>query len=314
VSDEKDVDDDSEDSTQSTGLVLVPIRSPLNPDLIRTASAPFLDWLGQSAVYEMESQLKSTLLLTESQLRQPRNDLRFLMQAANTTDYATLLQAQIIQPIFASLIQTGKGADRIYQLSLLARKLLVFLFSQQSKLSNAVINPSVHASWRILDRYSHDATKKRKLNQRNRMVLGNNDDSDIMTEEEMVILQRGCLSTMDKLEATPGHRFPLTIAQSWQRCFITLLFLDLIGPRSQTMASLSTDTLLRPNAPNNTSAGLWQVRIPAEKSKSGQPVLMDVPALLSPRLDVLFNRVLPPDWTGPLFIMRNGKVRTDFTD
>lgn len=177
-----------------------------------------------------------------------------------------------------------------------------------------MINPSVHASWRILDRYSHDATKKRKLNQRNRMVLGNNDDSDIMSEEEMVILQRGCLSTMDKLEATPGHRFPLTIAESWQRCFISLLFLDLIGPRSQTMSSLSTDTVLRPNAPNNTSAGLWQVRIPAEKSKSGQPVLMDVPALLSPRFEILFDRVLPPDWTGPLFVTRNGKVRTDFTD
>ena len=64
MSDEKDVDDDSEDSTQSTELVLVPIRSPLNLDLIRTASAPFLDFLGQSPVYEMESQLKSTLQST----------------------------------------------------------------------------------------------------------------------------------------------------------------------------------------------------------------------------------------------------------
>ena len=114
-------------------LALVPVAVLPHPEVVRSASEPLLAWLGQSPVYEMERQVKSTLLITDAQLRQPSTDLRFLMQAAGTTELRALIEPATVQRILDSLLANGKGPDRVYQLTLLLRKVLVFLFVQQSQ-------------------------------------------------------------------------------------------------------------------------------------------------------------------------------------
>jgi integrase len=298
-----------------TPLLLGPTLTStvLTKEALAAAMKPFLDWLGESPVYEMESSLKHTLLTTESQLRQPRNDLRFLLNAAGTLSLSALVQPNMVERLLGSLVRTGKGPDRIFSLSLILRKVLVFLFVQQSKATHSVINPSLHATWQLLDRYSHEYGRKRKLRQRDRMVFGR-DDEEVMTQEEMTTLMKGCLREMDRLEALPGGRFARAEAERWQKFFITLLFLTLVAPRSQTLASLSTETLLAPGAPGNDSDDQYLVRISAEANKAGQPVYLHVPKELTGRMKVMLTRVLPKDYKGSLFLLRNGKPRTDFTD
>ncbi len=269
--------------------------------------------MGESPVYEMERMLKNTLFTTEAQLRQPRNDLRFLLRSAGTVHLSDMLQPTKVEVILQGLEELKKGPDRIYALTLLLRKVMVFLFAQQSKSTNAVINPSQHPSWRILDQYSHRFGKKRKLHQRDRAVFGR-DVSEPMTQDEMTILLRGCLSEMDRLEELYDGRFLRGEAERWQKCFATVLFVVLIAQRSQTIAALSTETILEPGAAGNESTTQYLVRISASENKAGQPVLLHIPELLTPRMHVLFARVLFEGHKGPIFVMRNGRGRTDFTE
>ena len=53
---------------------------------------------------------------------------------------------------------------------------------------------------------------------------------------------------------------------------------------------------------------------PRSSTKTGQPVLLDVPAPLTARMDVLFTRVLKAGHQGALFLTRSGAVRTDYTE
>ena len=220
---------------------------------------PFLAWLGESPVYEMERMLKNTLFTTEARLRQPRNDLRFLLRSAGTCNLSALLQPANVEIILQGLEELKKGPDRIYALTLLLRKAMVFLFAQQSKTTNAIINPSQHPAWRFLDGYSHRYGKKRKLHQRDRAVFGR-DVSEPMTQEDMTILVRGCLSEMDRLEALCDGRFLHGEAERWQKCFVTVLFVVLIARRSQTIAALSTETIIPPGEAGNASTTQCLVR------------------------------------------------------
>ena len=314
---EAKVEDDSdspEGSLLSASTVLLkPAGATLSNEALDAAVKPFLEWLGEAPVYEMENTLKGSLLLSESQLRQPRNDLRFLLNAAGTTQLSVLVQPHVVKRLLSGLQVTGKGPARVFQLCLMLRKVLVFLFAQQSKATSSTISPSQHAAWGLLSRSSHDASKRRKLRQRDRMAFGDDED-EIMTHEEMTLLQNGCLRAMDKVEEAMECRFSRSDAERWQKFFINILFLTVIGPRSETMASWSTKTVLSPGAPGNRSDTQYLVRISAEENKAGQPVFIHVPELLTRRMIVLFTRVLPKDYEGPLFLTRSGRARTDFTD
>ena len=116
------------------------------------------------------------------------------------------------------------------------------------------------------------------------------------------------------MEEAKESRFTRSEAERWQKFFINILFLTVIGPRSETMAAWSTKTVLSPGAPGNRSDTQFLVRISAEENKAGQPVFIHIPELLTRRMNVLFTRVLPKDYEGRLFLTRSGKSRTDFTD
>jgi hypothetical protein len=309
---EAKLEDDIDSPVGSTSL-LKPVGTMLCNEALDAAMKPFLNWLGEAPVYEMENTLKGSLLLSESQLRQPRNDLRFLLNAAGTTQLSVLVQPDVVKRLLNGLQFTGKGPARVFQLCLMLRKVLVFLFSQQSKATSSTISPAQHSAWGLLSRSSHDASKKRKLRQRDKMAFGDDED-EIMTQEEMTLLQNGCLRAMDKVEELTEARFTRPDAERWQKFFINILFLTVIGPRSETMAAWSTKTVLPPSAVGNNSDTQYLVRISAEENKAGQPVYLHIPELLTRRMKVLFIRVLPKDYEGALFLTRSGKARTDFTD
>ena len=169
----EDDSDSSDGSLLSVSTTLLkPAGTMLSNEALDAAVNPFLEWLGEAPVYEMENTLKGSLLLSESQLRQPRNDLRFLLNAADTTQLSVLVQPDAVKRLLNGLQLTGKGPARVFQLCLMLRKVLVFLFAQQSKATSSTISPAQHAAWGLLSRSSHDASKKRKLRQRDRMAFG----------------------------------------------------------------------------------------------------------------------------------------------
>ena len=98
----------------------------------------------------------------------------------------------------------------------------------------------------------------------------------------------------------------------WTKCWVTVLFITLVSPRSQTMASLSTSTVLAPGAQGNSSSTRYLVRVSAELNKAEQPFICHVPDELTQHMTFFLRRVLPPGHVRALFRTRSGKTRTDF--
>ena len=285
---------------------------------LHAACEPFVAWLGESPEFEFERALKTALLLTDRQQEQPRADLCFAMRFADSSHLPTVLEPDNVQRFLDHMEQSGKGVSRKYALCHVLRKALAFLFSSQSRAANAVISPSTHSSWKLLDQYAHRWGKKRKLEQRDRAVFGSGGEAP-MTAEEMTKLQRGCLEQMDAIERQYGGLLLLGDGERWQKYLITMLLVVLVAPRSQTISAMSTETVLPPGAPSNPSATQWFIRISATQNKAGQPVMLLIPDLLTPRMTVLFQRVLPKGHTGALFLKRSRKgtaptARTEFGD
>ena len=181
----------------------------------------------------------------------------------------------------------------------------------------AYISPTTHPSSVVIDEYAARAGRKRKLVQRDRMAFGD-DEEEWMTQEEMVILMRGCLAELVKVE----HRYreggfcPGAVekvdAEWWTKCWVVLLFITLVAPRSQTLASLTTSSVLAPGAAGNASSTQYLVRVSAELNKAEQAFICHVPEELTPHMAFYLRRVLPQGHEGALFRTRSGKTRTDF--
>jgi integrase len=97
----------------------------------------------------------------------------------------------------------------------------------------------------------------------------------------------------------------------------------LLAPRQQVFRQLTTDTLVAPrldganenslNNNNNSSNKNYTIRMSAEHSKVGCPVLLRVPDILTARLEFYLFRILPADHVGHLFLQRGNKPRKDFS-
>ena len=254
---------------------------------------------------------------TEKQLIPLRNNLRFLLDATGTRQLNALVQPQVVRSLLEGLVSCGKGSARVYALSLLLRKVVAFLCTQQSATSMAYISTVTHPSTAIIDEFAQKAGRKRKLVQRDRMAFGEDDDV-FMSLEEMTVLMRCCLNDMAGLEQRVGLESGAPVqrleAEWWTRCFVVMLFITLISPRSQTMASLSTSTLLAPGTPGNSSATQYLVRVSAEVNKAGQAFICHVPEVLTLHVTFYLRRVLPAGHQGALFRTRSGETRTDYGD
>ena len=278
------------------GLPSAPAE-PIDDEAFTAASTPFLQ----------------SLRPTEKQLPPIRSNLRFLLDASGTRQLNALVQPAVVESLLAGLVRCGKGAARVYALAILLRKVVAFLCTQQSAVSMAYIAPSTHPSSAVIDEYAARAGRKRKLVQRDRMAFGD-DEEEWMTAEEMTILMRGCLAEMTRLEHVyrDGRVLQQADAEWWTKCWVSLLFITLAAPRSQTMASLTTSSVLAPGAPGNVSSTQYLVKVSAELNKAEQAFICHVPEELTLHMTFFLRRVLPAGHEGALFRTRSGKTRTDF--
>ena len=208
-----------------------------------------------------------------------------------------------------------KAASR-YKTFLLLKKVVVYLAGkvrQQSGLDNG---PGGFNSWERLLQLCDDANRERDADEADRLLFDDRSE-DIMTRDEQHACLAACSQRLQQLRAVPLHQWTIGQRRSFEAHLVTALFLVLAGPRSQILAQMKVgSTLLCPGAPGNGSPqGCYEVQIRARDTKGKkQGALLSIPAEYSQHLAFFITAFLPAGWTGHVWLQRNNKPRTAFTD
>ena len=208
-----------------------------------------------------------------------------------------------------------KAASR-YKTFLLLKKVVVYLAGkvrQQSGLDNG---PGGFNSWERLLQLCDDANRERDADEADRLLFDDRSE-DIMTRDEQHACLATCSQRLQQLRAVPLHQWTIGQRRSFEAHLVTALFLVLAGPRSQILAQMKMgSTLLCPGAPGNRSPqGCYEVQIRARDTKGKkQGALLSIPAEYSQHLAFFIAAFLPEGWTGHVWLQRNNKPRTAFTD
>jgi hypothetical protein len=308
---ESDSSESDSTSTNSSG------RSPslfITDAVADGLTHDFLLWLGQGPETVIEQTVKGRRMTTEKQLMPIRLNLRFLLNAVGSADrvsLSTLVEVDSIKAIMAQLEQRRVGPARIYALSLLLKKVCVYLCSRQSSASMLYISPQTLPSWQLIDSYCNQSSRKRKLRQRDRLVLHTSQAT--MTAKELTTVVRGCLSVLDAVmqKEEEGQLGLLkSDARRFTEYFITVCFALLLAPRQQVFRAMTMECL---EPPRDGKTSTYIVRLSAERSKVGHPVLLRVPDVLTAKFAFYLGRVLPAGHAGHIFLQRSGEPRQDFS-
>ena len=97
-------------------------------------------------------------------------------------------------------------------------------------------------------------------------------------------------------------------ARRFTECFITVLFALLLAPRQQVLREMTMDSIARSGDRSN-----YVIRMSAERTKVGHPVLLRVPDILTEKFHFYFRHILPQGHTGHVFLQRGGEPRQDFS-
>ena len=284
----------------------------------------FLRWLEQGPETIVEQMVKGRRMTTEKQLAPIRLNLRFLLNTVNAlvpradadqppVSLSSLVGVDSVKAVMSHLEQRKVGPARIHALSLLLKKVSVYLCSRQSSTSMLYISPQTLPSWQLIDSYCNHSSRKRKLQQRDRLVLHTSQTT--MTSEELTVVIRGCLAVLSEVMAktavadVDGALGMLkSDARRFTECFITVLFALLLAPRQQILREMSMDSITR-----SGDRGNYIIRMSAERTKVGHPVLLRVPDVLTKKFDFYREHILPRGHTGHVFLQRGGEPRQDFS-
>ena len=284
----------------------------------------FLRWLEQGPETTVEQMVKGRRMTTEKQLAPIRLNLRFLLNTVNAlvpradanqppVSLSSLVGVDSVKAVMSHLEQRGVGPARIYALSLLLKKVCVYLCSKQSSTSMLYISPQTLPSWQLIDSFCNHSSRKRKLRQRDRLVLHTSQTT--MTSEELTVVVRGCLAVLDEVmkkttvdDADGAFGMLKGDARRFTECFITVLFALLLAPRQQVLREMTMDSITQ-----SGDGGNYVIRMSAEKTKVGHPVLLRVPDVLTGAVGFYFQHILPQGHTGHVFLQRGGEPRQDFS-
>jgi hypothetical protein len=298
----------------------------------------FMEWLGQGPVSVVEQMVKKRRLTTDKQVTPVRQNLRHLftmvseLQSIDIADLtlSSLTKLETVKAIMHRLEQRQVGPARIHALVLLLKKICVYLCSMQSNATMLYISPQTMPSWHLIDSHCSQATKKRKMRQRDRMVLhtvslpqalapSQSVQTSLptqpgMTSEELTTVIHGCLGVLDELMTALSTDASISItkevAKRYTEHFITVCFALLLAPRQQVFRQLTMEHLVRQN--DN-----YIIRMSAEQSKIGQPILLRIPNVMTSKFEFYLSRVLPSmrnnNNTSHLFVQRDGEPRQDFS-
>ena len=210
----------------------------------------------------------------------------------------------------------GVKAGSRYKAYLLLKKVVVYLSGKVRQQTGVDSGPGHFSSWQRLLQLCDDANRERDADEADRLLFDDRSE-DIMTRDEQHACINACSHRLQQLRAVPLHQWTLGQRRSFEAHLVTALFLVLAGPRSQILAQMKvSSTLLRPGAPGNRSPpGCYEVQIRARDTKGKkQGALLSIPAEYSNHLAFFIEAFLPEGWAGHVWLQRNHKPRTAFTD
>jgi hypothetical protein len=92
--------------------------------------------------------------------------------------------------------------------------------------------------------------------------------------------------------------------------FITACFALLLAPRQQVFRAMTMESIERPQEGTTST---YIIRVSAERTKVGHPVLLRVPDVLTAKFDFYLDHILPAGHNGHVFLQRGGQPRQDFS-
>ncbi len=167
------------DLTRMAGVTAVlDAKATERDQMLQEACAPFLQWLCQPPMTEVEALVKARRVKDISQLKPIKLNLRFIFgllvesQTVDTLQLTQLSQRPVCEMLARALDQRNVGSTRVYGIFLLVKKVLVFLASQESARRGQFVTPNTYASYMFVDAVCTESTQRRKQDARNRALLG----------------------------------------------------------------------------------------------------------------------------------------------
>lgn len=304
-----------------------PAAVPLGPDAPLLVSsvdqtevvADYIKWLGEPPLAQFEHGVKSRCKVKESQIKPERTTLLFLLSQAlmrvppgTTVDLRTLTQAEVVTSMLTDLEAKVKS-ERVYQCSLVLKKVCVYLCCRQSSRTKLYITPDHLSGWSVIASFAQKHCSHRKLAQRDRMVLyGEELAKKSMSPQELDIVLQRAMAELSRLEDEWVVPIPYEIEARYVSFFLTACLVLLFAPRQQILRELTTETVLPPRSPGNSS-DQYVIKVSSTHSKISQPVLLRVPDSMTCHWTFYYRFILGASYSGSIFRQRGGGGRQDFT-
>jgi hypothetical protein len=159
----------------------------MSDEAFEKATESFMTWLTAPPMTPMEQILKAKRAKSDAQLKPMQNNLRFLFRELyekgvakiepSTPSPAVFLDLATCKALHCHLLDRQVRGERIYQLFLLIKKVLVFLASEKSIREEKYFVPNLFPSFVFVDAICMEASSERKVANMNRYLLGKSDPS-----------------------------------------------------------------------------------------------------------------------------------------
>lgn len=165
---------------QQTAELIRKIHSPIiSNDALDRLFQEFFSWLGQPAMTSIEIQVKSHRITKDSQLAPLKANCRFLCNIILQSDVvsqmselrlALFTKLSSAQYVYNYLQQQKVQHERMYQIFLLFRKILVWMVSKQSFATGRHLSPHILESYTFVDQVALESSQLRKQHVADRLA------------------------------------------------------------------------------------------------------------------------------------------------
>ena len=184
---EEQKEEEEEEGAQvaAAGEIPAPLDLPayepapsLQDTQLQAACLPFLQWMCQPPITQVEALIKARRVKVITQLQPIKLNLRFIFglllesEAITDLELQALTRLAVCQALGGALEKRQVGSGRIHAIFLLVKKVLVYLSSCKSTQRRQFISPATQESYMYVESICSDSSHRRKQEARNRSMLG----------------------------------------------------------------------------------------------------------------------------------------------
>ena len=182
---QKEEEDEEGAQVAAAGEIPAPLDLPayepapsLQDTQLQAACLPFLQWMCQPPITQVEALIKARRVKVITQLQPIKLNLRFIFglllesEAITDLELPALTRLAVCQALGGALEKRQVGSGRVHAIFLLVKKVLVYLSSCESTQRRQFISPATQESYMYVESICSDSSHRRKQEARNRAMLG----------------------------------------------------------------------------------------------------------------------------------------------